>query len=227
MSMWRIGREAGRIDGSALTLPDRSATPNPTSTGPIGTGPTSAGSRAARATGGGSPGDLVDASSKWVPGEALALYVVGVTLIGTPNWVWLVVGVLLAPALVLLGAFTSAGSVRLDARVGARVILALVAMLIWSLTVPVSGWHEWGLFRDGAVVVALAAVVVGLPFGLVAESVIRWADNGPPRRPRHARGDAEAAPASPPSLAETSAEHPPDARIEPQPMHLPSIPPMD
>ncbi len=146
---------------------------------------------------------------------------------GGRSWVWLAVGVRLAPTMFVVGAFASAGSVRLDLRVGARAVLGLLAMLIWSLTVPVSGWHEWQLFRDGAVAVAVAATVVGLPFGLVAELVLRWTDNWPPRPPRHARADAEAALDGVPSPGEATVERPPPADIEPQPMHLPSIPPMD
>src|SRR6266508_4408831 len=35
---------------------------------------------------GGPLGDIADTVAKWIPGDVLALYVAGVTLIGSPNW---------------------------------------------------------------------------------------------------------------------------------------------
>jgi hypothetical protein len=173
MSMWRVGREAVRIGDPVLTPLDRSV----------------ANTRAADDGTGGPLGDIADTVAKWIPGEVLALYVVGVTLIGAPNWFWLVVGILLAPAVVVLAAFANSGHFPPDAKTGVRAALGFVAMVVWSLTVPASGWRSWSVVRDNPAAVALAAAAVGLIFGLVAEGVSRWVDNRPPAAARHALDD--------------------------------------
>ncbi|HSV67724.1 MAG TPA: hypothetical protein VLJ59_17710 [Mycobacteriales bacterium] len=212
MSMWRMGREAVRIDTPVLTPLDRSV-----------------------AGGGRGPlGDIVDTVTKWVPGEVLALYGVGVTMIGAPNWFWLVVSLLLAPAVVALSAFANSGILPPDPRIGARALLGFGAMLIWTLTVPESGWREWAPVRDNPTVVALAAAAFGLMFGLVAEGVTRWVDSRPSGEPRPTGaggpdGPGKAGTADRPDADEPTAALPTQSGIESQsrPMRLPSIPPLD
>lgn len=160
--MWRIGREAVAVDGSPRTPLDRLV--------------------AHSAGGSGGPiGDIADTVAKWIPGEVLALYGVGVSLIGSPSWFWLLVGVLLAPGVVVLAAFANSGIFPPNPTIAVRAGLGMTAMLVWTLTVPGSGWREWGLFRDNPAETALAGAAIGLTFGLVAEGVTRWTDRRPPR----------------------------------------------
>jgi hypothetical protein len=163
MSMWRIGRESVRVADPVMTPLDRSVSF----------------ARAASDSGSGPLGDIADTVAKWIPGEVLALYTAGVTMIGHPNWFWLAIGVILAPVVVVLGAFANSGKLPSDPRIQARAGLALVAMLLWSLVVPASGWWEWGLVGNNPAAVALAGAALGLVFGLVAEGVSRWVDSQP------------------------------------------------
>jgi hypothetical protein len=198
-------------------------------------------------TGTGGPlGDIPGTVAKWVPGEVLALYVAGVTMIGKASWFWLVVGVMLAPATVLLAAFATSGRFPPGSRTGVRAGLGFLAMVLWSLTVPASGWQSWTVVRDNREAVALAAGVVGLLFGLVAEGVSRWVDGRPAARRRPARtggrGSGRAAQPRPAEAAgrpaeqaarertgwATAPEAPPGRRtVEPQPLRMPSIPPLE
>jgi hypothetical protein len=163
MSMWRVGREAVRISDPIMTPLDRSV----------------AYTRAASDGTGGPLGDIVDTVTKWIPGEVLALYAAGVTMIGHPSWFWLVVGILLAPLVVVLGAFANSGKLPTDQKIQVRAYLALVSMLLWSLVVPGSGWWSWSVIGRNPAAVALAGGALGLIFGLVAEGVSRWVDSVP------------------------------------------------
>jgi hypothetical protein len=161
MSMWRIGRESVRIGEPVLTPLDRSV----------------AYTRAAADGTGGPLGDIADTVAKWIPGEVLALYVAGVTMIGTPNVFWLVIGILLAPLVVVLAAYANSGKLPADERIQGRAGLALIAMLLWTLVVPNSGWWAWDVIGDNPEAVALAGGALGLVFGLVAEGTARWMDS--------------------------------------------------
>jgi hypothetical protein len=188
MSMWRIGREAVRINDPIMTPLDRSV----------------AYTRAATDGTGGPLGDIADTVAKWIPGEVLALYVAGVTMIGHPSWLWLVVGLLLAPLVVILSAFANSGRFPTDQKILLRANLALVAMLLWSLVVPDSGWWSWDVIERNPAAVALAGGALGLIFGLVAEGASRWVDSQPDKQP--------AVPSGPPNTwapAYQPAEQPP------------------
>ncbi|HYZ13484.1 MAG TPA: hypothetical protein VFA08_07760 [Actinomycetota bacterium] len=52
-----------------------------------------------------------------------------------------------------------------------RALLAVVAFLIWSLTVPESGWHEFEAVAKNPGWVALIATLAGLFFGVLAERI--------------------------------------------------------
>ena len=174
MSMWRIGRESVRIGEPVLTPLDRSV----------------AYTRAATDGTGGPLGDIADTVAKWIPGEVLALYVAGVTMIGTPNVFWLVIGILLAPLVVVLAAYANSGKLPTDQRIQGRATLALVAMLLWTLVVPNSGWWSWDVIGNNPEAVALAGGALGLIFGLVAEGTARWLDAQAARTPVSAPSNA-------------------------------------
>lgn len=270
MSMWRVGRESIGIRGAVVTPLDRPvAETGAAQMGTAGTGAAGAaeaageaggtaeagstaeawatGAAGAAGEGTGAPlGDIADTVAKWIPGEVLALYVAGVTMIGRPSWFWLVVGVLLAPATVLLAAFANSGRFPPGSRTGVRAGLGFLAMVLWSLTVPASGWESWTVVRDNRAAVALAAGVVGLLFGLVAEGLSRWVDGRPatrrrragpgaPRGGRAARPEPEEAAGRPETATRgrtgwaAAPEEPQPGRrtAEPQPLRMPSIPPLE
>jgi hypothetical protein len=274
MSMWRVGRESVGIRAAVVTPLDRpvAGVEAAGATGVAGEAGVASEAGTAGGTGaeggpagkagvagavgaadevrvageatGGPLGDVADTVAKWIPGEVLALYVAGVTMIGKPSWFWLVVGVMLAPATVLLAAFANSGRFPPGSRTGVRAGLGFLTMVLWSLTVPASGWQSWPLVRDNRAAVALAAGVVGLLFGLVAEGVSRWVDGrpavhrrhagtgGPPGRAAQPRPEAAAGKPEPAAREQTgwaaAPEAPPGRRTaDPQPLRMPSIPPLE
>lgn len=60
---------------------------------------------------------------------------------------------------------------QITGAVWGRAILAVVAFLIWSLTVPASGWHQLEAVAKNPGWVALIATLVGLFFGVLAERI--------------------------------------------------------
>jgi hypothetical protein len=118
----------------------------------------------------------VNKVTKWIPGEAIALYVAAITAFsstagGNSSWALLVLFVILSATLVILGAFAATGKVATATLVGAA--LAAVGATIWSLTVPLSGWQRIGWVHDNQAAVAVGAAVVALLFTLVAEGVTK------------------------------------------------------
>jgi hypothetical protein len=118
----------------------------------------------------------VNKVTKWIPGEAIALYVAAITAFsstagGNSSWALLVLFVILSAALVILGAFAATGKVATATLVGAG--LAAAGATIWSLTVPLSGWQRIGWVHDNQAAVAVGAAVVALLFTLVAEGVTK------------------------------------------------------
>jgi Na+(H+)/acetate symporter ActP len=128
--------------------------------------------------------EFVDRLTKWIPGDVLAVYVAGVTALsaqahGKPSIVFLVVATVLAPALVLGGAWSK--GTPIGAPTWASAGLAALAFLIWSLTVPFSGWQGWTLVADNRAGVAICAGIAGILFGLFADGVVRRVT--PPAKP--------------------------------------------
>jgi hypothetical protein len=118
----------------------------------------------------------VNKVTKWIPGEAIALYVAAITAFtstagGNSSWALLVLFVILSAALVILGAFAATGKVATATLVGGG--LAAAGATIWSLTVPLSGWQRIGWVHDNQAAVAVGAAVVALLFTLVAEGVTK------------------------------------------------------
>jgi hypothetical protein len=112
---------------------------------------------------------------RWIPGDVLALYVAGVTAIGVdrPSLSWLLVGLVLAPVIVLGSAYAANRAITRATAFSA--VLALAATAVWSLTVPGSGWNRWSFVSDNPTGVTLVAAVAGLLFGLLADALVRKA----------------------------------------------------
>jgi hypothetical protein len=133
--------------------------------------------------------EFVGRLTKWIPGDALAIYVTGVSALAAqahskPSIVFLIVVAVLTPALVLGGAWANGTPIKLPTWVSAG--LAALAFLIWSLTVPFSGWQRWSLVADNQAGVAICAGIAGLLFGLLAEGATRRVM--PPAKPAAAQG---------------------------------------
>jgi hypothetical protein len=113
----------------------------------------------------------IDKITVWIPGDVLIIYVAGVTALLTqsqePNVVWLVVMALVTLVYVPIAAWVARK--QMTGAVWGRALLALLAFLIWSLTVPESGWHELETVAKNPGWVALIATLAGLFFGLLAE----------------------------------------------------------
>ena len=117
---------------------------------------------------------FVDKVVAWIPGDVLGLYLAAVSAIGVakPQLWLLIVAVLLAPAVVLLGAQTLSKAERPN-KVPLRAVLAAAATAIWTLTVPGSGWQVFSVIADNAPAVAVIAAIAGLLFGLAAEVAVK------------------------------------------------------
>lgn len=115
----------------------------------------------------------IDKITMWIPGDVLVIYVAGVTALLTqsnePNVVWLVVMAVVTLVYVPIAAWV--GRKQITGAVWSRAFLAVVAFLIWSLTVPGSGWHELEAVAKNPGWVALIATLAGLFFGVLAERV--------------------------------------------------------
>lgn len=115
----------------------------------------------------------IDKITVWIPGDVLVIYVAGVTVLLTqsnePNVVWLVVMAVVTLVYVPIAAWVARK--QITGAVWRRALLAVVAFLIWSLTVPESGWHELEAVAKNPGWVALIATLAGLFFGALAERI--------------------------------------------------------
>ena len=109
--------------------------------------------------------EAIDRLTKWIPGDALALYVAAVTAFAAsdgarPSPLLLLVFVILSAAFVIGGAFASTG--ELPRTVVLPATLGAAAFAIWTLSVPFSGWQRWGFVSDNQAAVAVIAAVAGV-----------------------------------------------------------------
>jgi hypothetical protein len=116
---------------------------------------------------------FIDKLTKWIPGDVLALYVAGVSLLlsregGGPSIPLLIVGSVATVGVVLLGAKAAN---NLSGGTVLRAFLALVAFAIWSATVPGSGWQEVDLVADNPEWVTIGAALAGIFYGIIAEMI--------------------------------------------------------
>jgi len=115
----------------------------------------------------------VDKVVKWIPGDVLGLYLAAVSAIGvaSPQLWLLIVAILLAPFVVVFGSLTLPEDQR-PSRLPARAALSAVAVAIWALTVPGSGWQVFTVVSQNAQTVAVIGAILGLVFGLVASVLV-------------------------------------------------------
>jgi hypothetical protein len=173
VSAWRVGVEAAQV---GPTVAPQAAPAAPA--GEMGGRGPAKGKAAARAAakddGSGVLSSAVDRVTKWIPGDAIALYVAAVTAFSAstdarPSVPLLIGFVVITAALVVLGEFATTGDIPKKSLLAAG--LAAAAFVIWSLTVPFSGWQRLDLVHDNQAAVAVIAAVMALLFGFAAEGI--------------------------------------------------------
>jgi membrane associated rhomboid family serine protease len=92
-----------------------------------------------------------------------------------PSVVLLVVLVIATPTVVLLAVFAKQDFVAFDF---VKAALATLAFVIWSLSVPRSGWQQWHVVSEHPGWVAAASSLGGLMFGLLASGIERKYGSG-------------------------------------------------
>lgn len=178
MSVWRIVSEPARVERRArrsTDVPAGEADREPTFGGPDDHLVTPQRAPAAPPDPSRVFDSFIDKITKWIPGDVLALYVAGVTVLsqpaGDPSLVFLIVMAVVTALVGILSAF--AAGVPIGKATSTRIALAVAAFLIWSLTVPSSGWQDLEPVRQNPGLVAVAAGIFGLLFGLLAEGISR------------------------------------------------------
>jgi hypothetical protein len=179
VSAWRVGVEAAQV---SPTMAPRAA-PGVAADEMGGSGPpggkiAGAGGAVAKDDGSGVLSSAVDRVTKWIPGDAIALYVAAVTAFSAstnakPSVPLLIVFVVITAALVVLAEFATTGDIPKKSLLAAG--LAAGAFVIWSLTVPFSGWQRLEWVHDNQAAVAVIAAVLALLFGFVAEGISKRA----------------------------------------------------
>ena len=119
-------------------------------------------------------GGFADRVTKWIPGEVITLYVAAITAIAgssglDPSIPLLIAFAVVAALFTFGGAFANSGEVPSGTVLSA--LLATIAFLIWSLTVPASGWQELDVVKDNPTEVAIAAAIFGILFSQIAEGI--------------------------------------------------------
>jgi len=119
--------------------------------------------------------EIADRLTKWIPTETLALYIPGVTLLhaeqnpSPPAFWFLAVMTCATPIFVVLAAWGANRKMGNETIVAA--LLATIAFIIWSCSVPFNGWQTFELISENSRAVAVIAAVTGLLFGQFAETL--------------------------------------------------------
>lgn len=118
---------------------------------------------------------LLDKLTKWIPGDTLALYAPGVTVLSAttekPSLLFLVIMILVTPLFVLGVAFSAGGGITRRTLTAAG--LAMVAFTIWSASVPSSGWQSVAGLAANQGALAIGAAIAGILFGYFAEGITK------------------------------------------------------
>ena len=166
MSAWRVGQQAG---ASVTRAQARAQAVTPGAPAPAAAGEAAGGEEGALQA-------ALGKLTKWIPGDVIALYVAAVTALAAaknaqPSVALLIVFIVVTPLFVILSAFAASGSVQ--AKILLPAILAAVAFTLWSLSVPLSGWQRWSFVHDHQAVVAIAAAIVAILYGFLAEGLTK------------------------------------------------------
>lgn len=170
MSNWRIGTESAL---APLRPPRTKGKP-----GAKPEGMDVGGDQASSGSAGSSFSAILDRLVKWIPGDTLAIYLPGVTMLASkedakPSVVFLIVMILFSFAVTVGGAFATGA--KISRRTWTSAVLGAIAFAIWSLSVPLSGWQQWDLVVQNQAAVAIIGATVGILFGLIAEGILRRA----------------------------------------------------
>jgi hypothetical protein len=168
MSAFRIARDAVDADEEALERVRGGVDYN----GPIA--PDSPAAASGRPTIEPRQGAL-DKLTKWIPGDTLAIYAPGVTLLSVtsekPSALFLVVMIIVTPLFVLGVAFSTGGGLSRGTLVAAG--LSAAAFTIWSMSVPSNGWQSIAAVANNKGVLAISAAIAGVLFGYIAEGITK------------------------------------------------------
>ncbi len=176
MSMFRVGAEASSGPGGRIKSP---RTP-PSSVGRgRGIAPTDAGTQDQPEEERGPAdvfGSAIDLLTKWIPTETIAFYAPGIVVLAEggepPSVIWLILMALISPLFVLVGTFSTGSQIDMR-KTAVSAALGLGAFLLWSLTIPGSGWYRWDTLADNQAVVPIAGALLATLYSGVAEGVQR------------------------------------------------------
>ena len=111
--------------------------------------------------------------TKWIPADALGIYVLGVTTLASsdpkPSLAFLLVMIVVTPGITLLSAFSLRNPPSRKLGVGA--LLSAAAFAIWAFSIPMNGWHRVHFIGQNPAIFAIGSVIAALLFGLFAEGV--------------------------------------------------------
>jgi hypothetical protein len=129
----------------------------------------------------------LDKLTKWLPGDALVLYVAGITAFQTTSvagsWTLLAVMWVVCVLLVAGGAmFPPQTADRLQSvnrtswaiMTVVTMVVTAVAFGVWSLTVPGSAWQHWSLIHDNGPGVTWAASLLAVVYGAIVDPAVDW-----------------------------------------------------
>lgn len=125
----------------------------------------------------------IDRVVRWIPADVVAFYALVVTALRqgstSPNVPWLMIFAIGTPLIVILGAFSLGRPLLWSDLCDAA--LSLPAFLIWSISIPESGWWKWSAVSNNPAVAAVAAGLCGLVFSLLAQGIEKRASPRPIR----------------------------------------------
>jgi len=129
----------------------------------------------------------LDKLTKWLPGDALVLYVAGITAFQTTStsgsWALLAVMWFVCMLLVAGAAFAVTDHpYRHQHRpwhnkmivTAVSMVVTAIAFGVWSMTVPGSAWQHWSLIHDNSPGVTWAATLVAAVFGALVDPGVEW-----------------------------------------------------